>query len=528
MNVLKSSGIAFCIILVSLFVNAQTYASDYTITNLGTLGGADNDSYGLGLNNNGEVVGVIDTTSYTYIGYIWTPANGIQQLSTGTELDEFYANDINDNGMISGVGYNYDEDTEHAIYWQNASSQAQYVGNIPAYGGFTGDNSASVAINNNDEIVGYGDVYYNEVYPNHHALLYSGGDVENLGLLPGFDTKPIGTPLEYSNGSMATDINDSGVFVGYAEDVEWDTSSTDTYPIPIKAFVGYGENNLYALPDLTYGGSPIYSGSVALGINNNETIVGYSFAGYDNYDFKASAVVWDPETGNAIELGSPFPEDYLYFAQGINKHDLIVGQLVDWDYFEPFNGEMYDGDCGLVWQKKWNPMTATYDYIAYDIMDFVGDTGNWAIFEAVDVNDRGQIVCTAGNIETGEIRALLLTPNQYKLVELGLINALNDFKLNWDDDDIQALIDLFFNSIEGGQPLSLEIDNILWSYAEPVLPEGTIDGDVWQDGDYTYILAYEEYGFVGTPVSPTVIPEPASLLLLSLGIAFLRKKFLAR
>jgi probable HAF family extracellular repeat protein len=87
-------------------------APEYTITDLGTLGGEN--STALGINDAGQVVGYSDTSFGTQDAFLWS--NGVMtDLGTlGGTLSE--ATDINDSGEIVGFSYTSDGDAHPFLY----------------------------------------------------------------------------------------------------------------------------------------------------------------------------------------------------------------------------------------------------------------------------------------------------------------------------------------------------------------------------------------------------------------------------
>jgi probable HAF family extracellular repeat protein len=90
--------------------------STYTLTDLGTLGGAS--SYAYGLNNAGQVVGVAQLANLQQHAFVWD--NGVM---TDLDPNDFTfggpastANAINDAGQIVGFGFT----PWHAVLWPTA------------------------------------------------------------------------------------------------------------------------------------------------------------------------------------------------------------------------------------------------------------------------------------------------------------------------------------------------------------------------------------------------------------------------
>lgn len=75
----------------------------YVIEDLGTLGGAWSEAYGV--SDNGWVVGASATESGAQHAFLWTPDGGMQDIN-GPDWSFSRAEDVNSNGMIVGWGIN--------------------------------------------------------------------------------------------------------------------------------------------------------------------------------------------------------------------------------------------------------------------------------------------------------------------------------------------------------------------------------------------------------------------------------------
>jgi probable HAF family extracellular repeat protein len=242
---------------------------DGKITNLGTLPGGGYQGAAVSVDSRGEVVGVATNLvpdansllpynpnlwaglpySYELRAFIWDQKNGMQDLGTlgtGTDAEAFKINehgqvigdsysssnpglcygvtsgafiwdrkhgmvdlgtlggtctvpeDINNRGQIAGIGLVAGDAFHRAFLWEN--------GSLRDLGGFDGNNTGAIAINDKGEAVGYAQ---------HAALWKHVGELTDLGTV-GSD------PC-----SVAQGINDSGQVVGNSSPsdcVSFDTS----------------------------------------------------------------------------------------------------------------------------------------------------------------------------------------------------------------------------------------------------------------------------------------------------------------
>jgi probable HAF family extracellular repeat protein len=256
-------------------------ATQYIITDLGTLGGPS--SKALGINVSGQVVGwsnlstsnPYDPRAFLYSDGVLTnlgrlpdgagtQANGINDLGevvgqTNGNGDGFLYNNgimtaltsptgyaasqptaINNNGQVAGWFYkgpNMSYGIAHAFLDSNGTMLD--LGALPGTGWMA--KSYANGVNINGDVVGSGD----SVSGYQHAFLYSGGVMKDLGKLTG------------AAESYATDINDNGVVVGHS---------------------GYGGHAfIYSNNQMTdLGTLPSGYLSEAFAINNGGQVVGYA------------------------------------------------------------------------------------------------------------------------------------------------------------------------------------------------------------------------------------------------------------
>jgi probable HAF family extracellular repeat protein len=163
------------------------------MSDLGTLPGRT-DSTATGINNNGQVAGYSYTSSNdgAYHAFLWSATGGMSDLGTlGGTLSLAYG--INNSGQVAGYSYTAGNTARHAFLW-NAS------GGMTDLGTLGGTFSEAFGVNNSGHVVGAATTAGDAV----HAFLYSGGVMNDLGTLGG-------------STSFAIGINDSGWVVGEAD-----------------------------------------------------------------------------------------------------------------------------------------------------------------------------------------------------------------------------------------------------------------------------------------------------------------------
>ena len=160
----------------------------YTLTDLGTLGGAN--SRANGLNALGQVVGQADTASNTAHAFLWEK-DKITDLGTLGGENSF-ACDINQKGEVVGWSQLANGET-HACLWKD--------GHCLDLGTLGGKNSFANALNEAGQIVGKAQATHFQ----YHAFLYDHAKMHDLGTLDGT-----------LNGGMseATHINERGEITG--------------------------------------------------------------------------------------------------------------------------------------------------------------------------------------------------------------------------------------------------------------------------------------------------------------------------
>lgn len=335
---------------------ALAQAPQYTVTDLGTLGGGF--SNGLGISNSGRVTGYSRTSSNMDHAFLYS--NG-----TMTDLGTLFNTDansgsegasINDVGQVTGVSWPNGPYTPHAFLYSE--------GSMIDLGSLGGIGSAGTAINNSGKVTGTSPIIRADIEVDR-AFTYFGGTMTDLGsLYDDFGSNP----PSYSSTS-GSDINNSGQVTG-------------TTTLPFSA--GYARHAfVYSDGQMTDFGS-LNGNSFGTAINDAGQVAGYfEFSGfYRNHVFVYSG-------GQMADLGTIPGYDNCY-ANAINN----LGQVV--------------GFCGPDRNRRY----AAFLYSAgtmYDLNDLV-PAGSRRIIDAAGINDLGQIVATSGVSGFIQEHALLLTP----------------------------------------------------------------------------------------------------------------------
>jgi len=305
--------------VVELAATSSAVPPEYTVVDLGTLGGPQSAAYAI--NNRGEVVGWADSAVYEAIHpFLWTESTGMTDLGTlggswgwataindagqiagssiptgGTDLQAFiyengamsslgtlghpasHARSINSQGQVVGISYIHGG-VSQAFLWQNGVM----VG-LPSSGGFSTD---AWGINDLGHIVGR-----RSLQDENRACIWLDGVV--------YDLPDLG-----ETNSLASDINENGQIAGI---VGW----------PCQNAL-WDEGEVTSLPNL-----PGYVGSLnAPSINSEGVVVNELWTGRSQH-----AVLW--EDGVGYDLNDLIPPDsgwVLELAIDINDVGQIVGQ----------------------------------------------------------------------------------------------------------------------------------------------------------------------------------------------------------
>ena len=347
-------------------IKAQTVS--YSITDLGTLGGAS--STACGVNDRGQVTGSSAIAGGQVHAFIWQ--NGAM-TDLGTLPGRVFsgARFINNRGQVVGSSSPAGGPPFEATLWENGG--ATDLGALPG-----GTRSFAIGINHRGQVVGGARTAGNLQV---HAFLWQDGEMKDLGVLQASDQQSVARAIN----SHDQIVGNSSLLIG------------DPPPPPNRAFL-WGNGTMTDLG--TLGGSWV----IAFGINERGQVVGGSFAadGGLHAFLSQDGVMTDLGTlGGTSNASQPtlaascnLPTHFgtlgttFSLANGINNRGQVVGRSI------AVNGE----DHAFLW----------YGGVMMDLNDSISDGTGWTLTEAASINDSGQIV--GFGITSGQTHAFLLTP----------------------------------------------------------------------------------------------------------------------
>jgi probable HAF family extracellular repeat protein len=338
------AGFVFCAI-------SMAHAQEYTITDLGILGGTS--SYANAVNLQGSVVGYSATSAGANHAFLYSNAT-MTDLGTlgGIYTNYTTATGINSSKMITGYSYTSGQTAVHAFLDSN--------GTMTDLGTLGGTDSYAYGINASGSIVGTAN---NSGDHGSDAFVYSNGYMTDLGTLGG----------PYVS-SFAAAINDLGQVVG-------NSGVANSLPIT-HAFLYSGGS----MTDLGSLGGP-YVSSFAAAINDLGQVVGGSYLAGDSAGTGPRHAFLD-SGGTMTDLGTLGGQYVNSEASGINDFGQIVGEGFD------NNGDnqalLYSGGTMA------------------NLNSLLPANSGWNLLNATAINDDGQIV--GDGADHGQVHAFLLSP----------------------------------------------------------------------------------------------------------------------
>jgi probable HAF family extracellular repeat protein len=351
----------------------------FRVVDLGVLPGGE-ISEATGISDKGHVAGVSDVSGETFHGFFWDGGKMHDIGTLGGELS--IALGVNNSGQVVGVGDDR-QGMPRGFVWQNGKMRD--VGHLG--GGIT----LASSINNRGGVVG---LSATRDYLGH-AFVWQDGKMRDIGTPKGCDL------------SIAQDINDSGIVVGFALNTQ---GNRDVLSKMTEAFQSYFKDGLV---EFGYSNSPkMFVSSVlalslesdsarafawnngkftelrgkredtiAIAINNKGKIVG---ADISEREESVRAMLWESEQGKELPLPSGFSDS---FAIDISDSGIIVG------------GAFSEEDItACAWK----------DGKAHDLNKLLPSGSGWTLYFASSINAKGQIVGIGEH--NGQLHAFLLDP----------------------------------------------------------------------------------------------------------------------
>jgi probable HAF family extracellular repeat protein len=330
-------------------------AQSYGITDLGVLSG-DSKSIGGGLNDTSQAAGTSSNPSNA-TATLFSNGKAINLGNLGGDVS--LATAINSASQVAGRSLTANDTVFHAFLYSNGSmmdihSASLFPGGTYAYG-----------INKSGQVVGQGWVTSSSA----HAFLHTGGQMIDLGTLPG------------GIQAVAYAVNDAGQVVG---------TSDGAIAVSKKTTEHFTHACLYAngkMVDLIPSGATY---SQATAVNGNGQIVGVAaFSDSTGHAVLYSNGVW-------TDLGE-FPGSLTTEATGINLSGQIVGTAFfpQQSYHPPIPGK--------------HVAVIVRNDVLVDLNTLIPSNSGLTVTDAIGINDSGQILCTGTNT-SGNAHAVLLAP----------------------------------------------------------------------------------------------------------------------
>ncbi len=335
----------------------------YVFTDLGVLGGLD--SRGRAISDSGYVVGLGDTSPgswiFGYHAFRWTPRHrhgtvgSIADLGALAPGERSAANGVAASGTV--VGESFDDEGWSRGFW--------YDGRLRALPGLGGGPVSAEDVNDHHRAVGVA----RRLDGHDHAVLWA------LPRRPGTRVVVVdlGRPAGRV-GSAASAVNERGQVAGSAEDADF--YGVATLWTPRRP---HGTRGTWRELGTLAGAS----GSVAEDLDDHGVVVGHADPPEGDRGWR-----WD----GRMHVLPPLPGGTASYAYAINDHGLVVG-----------SSNVADGSSRAVAFRSDRVRDLN------DLMPRWAVEAGFVLREALDVNDRGQVV---GVASIGDhAHAFLLTPS---------------------------------------------------------------------------------------------------------------------
>jgi probable HAF family extracellular repeat protein len=326
---------------------------------------------------------------------------------------------LNNLGHVAGTAYGGEETC--AFHYDYLKKFMEDAG---------GTNSRGFGISSTGMIVGDSFFASPSEHPQSHAALFQWGSAKDLGVMQGYGfsrangINAMGQVVGYSGPTrdssesrafvwsnqtgmidlgtlggvyaQANAINDAGFITGTAQ------LPAPAGPAPAEithAFI-YCQSCMGLGPQMRDLGVLGGNSSYGMAINGYNHVAGYST--FKANDDRVHAFFYN---GNKmIDLGSLGSKRWgsdLSVALGINKLDQVVGYT-----YLPVIASMPIQQVAFLWRQTQN---GSGQMINLNTLLY-GDGKNYLVFSATGINDNGQIAGTAYYMPTGDVRAVMLTP----------------------------------------------------------------------------------------------------------------------
>ena len=338
----------------------------------------------------------------------------LQDLGVVKDMDYSVPAAIDSQGYVAGTAYKIGESC--AFYYDYGQKLMEDAGGL---------NSRGFAINSFGLVAG--DTFtVIPMEPRSHAATFKGGFVTDLGVLPGYaysranGINAIGQVVGFASvqrdsaesraflwtgqsgmtdiGTLggayaqANAINDTGLVTGTAQTL----AAVDATHAFIYNPRGMGPT---AMRDLgVLGGNSSYGTA----INNQNHVVGYSTLKLN--DQRLHGFFYDGtkmiDLGSLGASGRRWGSD-VSVALGVNNLDQAVGYT-----YLPAVGEMPIQQVAFLWTR----ISTDHSGTMVNLNKLVTNGTNFLLTSATGINDKGQIVASAYDLQNGGVHAILLTP----------------------------------------------------------------------------------------------------------------------
>jgi probable HAF family extracellular repeat protein len=341
----------------------------------------------------------------------------LEDLGVVKDMEHSEPAAVNNQGHVAGTAYKGQE---------TCAFHYDYIKKFMGDAG--GSNSRGFGISSTGMVVG-DNFFPPAMEPKSHAAMFKDGFVVDLGVLKGQvysranGINAMGQVVGYSGPqrdsseskafvwssqtgmldlgtlgglyAQAYAINDAGFITGASQ-----TGGMGTGPmVKTHAFI-YQPARPY-LPRMHDLGVLGGLSSYGMAINGYNHVAGYSTL--NTSDQRVHAFLHD---GNSmIDLGSlglKGSDTDVSVALGVNNSDQVVGYS-----YLPTVGEMPTQQVAFLWRRG---MTGSGQMINLNTL-LPRNQRNYLLISATGINDNGQIVASAYDLDNGGVRAVLLTPN---------------------------------------------------------------------------------------------------------------------